>query len=76
MSYLNFFLLPHIPNRKTEIWVVRSLSNGGSLGRIMWFSAWRKYCFNPDPNTTFDHSCLQEIAAFCQRETIAHKETA
>ena len=36
--------------------------NGQILGEIKWFSAWRQYTFEPEPHTTFNNGCLQDIA--------------
>jgi hypothetical protein len=43
------------------------------LGNITWFGRWRKYTFNPLPNTTYEETCLREIAQFIEEETKAHK---
>jgi hypothetical protein len=44
------------------------------LGTITWFSRWRKYAFNPLPDTTYEETCLREIAQFIEEETKAYKK--
>jgi hypothetical protein len=52
------------PKLKTKVWNVYPKGEGPRLGRIGWYAQWRRYTFAPTPNTIFDVSCLQEIAAF------------
>jgi len=52
------------PGKKTKIWEIASKSNGGLLGRIKWYGAWRQYCFFPEPDTIFNIGCLADIDAF------------
>ena len=47
---------------KTVVMQVVSQSRAGLiLGYIRWFSAWRQYTFEPEPYTTFNNGCLQDI---------------
>ena len=41
----------HVANKKGQI-----------LGYIGWYSGWRQYTFNSEPNTTFNNGCLTDIA--------------
>ena len=34
------------------------------LGKIMWFSQWRRYAFYPTNNKIFDETCLVDIANY------------
>ena len=43
------------------------------LGDIKWWSTWRKYCFFPAPATLYEHTCLRDIANFCEMETRKRK---
>lgn len=52
----------------TKVWNVQT-KDGGVLGSIRWFGAWRKYCFYPSAGTIFDKSCLRDIADFCESQT-------
>ena len=71
MSYLSFSERSQV-GKKTRLWWVES--GNACLGRIKWFSHWRKYCFYPDDLTLYDPSCLREIADFCDTQTKIHKE--
>ena len=44
------------------------------LGTIGWFGRWRCYSFDPWPGTTFEKTCLRDIADFCERLTREHNE--
>lgn len=55
------------PSGKTGRWSVRSRSSGGVLGRIAWYGPWRCYTFDPEYGTTFNDSCLCDIAGFMER---------
>ena len=74
-SYIWFYYDGDTPSGKTKIWHVIALSGGDSLGYIKWFSRWRKYCFYPTANTTFEETCLTEIVEFITGRTKEHRET-
>lgn len=61
-SYLEFKLLENKP--KTLVYAVNSKSTGFRLGIIMWYGAWRQYCFFPEESTVFSKGCLEEINNF------------
>ena len=67
MSYLTIIEQGPLPNRVTKIFSVQS-KTGGQLGVIMWYAAWRRYCFYPLPETVLDAACLREITAFIESE--------
>ena len=47
---------------KTVVMYVVSQSRAGLiLGYIRWYSQWRQYTFEPEPYTTFNNACLQDI---------------
>lgn len=48
---------------KTKVFSVKS-KQGDLLGKITWFSNWRKYTFWPEHSTIFDTKCLLEIVSF------------
>jgi hypothetical protein len=59
---------------KTKRWVVRSTEGAREeLGTISWYPFWRKYAFFPQPLTTYEESCLRDIATFCEDETKKQK---
>jgi hypothetical protein len=72
MSWIIFLEGPRLP--KTRTWFVLTKEGEQGLGRIQWFSRWRKYCFFPLGDTAFEQDCLQEIASFCEQRTREHKQ--
>jgi hypothetical protein len=60
-EFLEFIVAGQRP--RTFIWEVRSRS-GNCLGTVAWYSAWRQYVFYPDPETLYNHQCLDEIRRF------------
>jgi hypothetical protein len=71
-THLAFRNLGRMGERKTNTYLVESL-RPERLGRIRWFAAWRRYCFEPFTTTVFDPSCLREIADFIEKETADRK---
>jgi len=49
---------------KTRKVAVISNHVGRQIGTIKWKSQWRRYNFFPGRDTTFDSSCLKEIAEY------------
>ena len=65
-QYLQVQDLPRRPGRTTDRWQV--LGNGGDvLGVVQWFGRWRQYTFDPAPGTTFNATCLRDIAAWLDK---------
>lgn len=52
---------------KTKVYSITSKQGGDSLGRIAWFSNWRKYTFWTECNNIFDSKCLKEITDFMDK---------
>lgn len=73
MSYLIYEDAGFSPSGKTQLWNVLSLTRM-KLGRVAWFSRWRKYVFYPESDMLFDSECLWEIAIFCGNKTREHRE--
>jgi hypothetical protein len=42
------------------------------LGRVYWWSHWRRYIF--EPRGVFDETCLRQIADFLETQTKEHRE--
>jgi hypothetical protein len=61
------------PSRKTQVWEVAS-HDWALLGMVKWYSRWRCYSFYPVRDTIYNAGCLRDIAAFCERETIARRK--
>ena len=49
---------------KTNVYEVCNKKTGYYLGEIMWWGAWRQYCFFPDGETLYERKCLRAIAEF------------
>jgi len=59
--------------RKTRVWRVDSKYGGIPLGKISWFSRWRKYGFYPDKDTVYEEVCMRELSDFIVERTKDHK---
>lgn len=62
--------------RKTNIYEVYAKGDNFLLGRIAWYSRWRKYVFEPSANTIYEETCMREIAQFIEEETSAQRKAA
>ncbi len=74
-TFLNFVLTPHVEGHKTSIWNVMNKDMTFQLGRVAWYSQWRRYCFLAEPNTIYDTGCLNEISKFIETEMSKRKKT-
>ena len=70
---MSFQLNERRQGAKTDTWEVWSLSGGIHLGRVVWHTPWRKYCFFPAGKTLFDEGCLGILATFVEWETKKHR---
>jgi len=60
---------------KTKIFeVVTNEEKMQILGYIKWDGPWRKYTFQPTPDTKFEETCMRDIADFIQEQTKQHKK--
>lgn len=57
------------PSGKTKYFAVMATDGEMMLGRVSWYSKWRKYCFWPFADTLYEQDCLRDIADFIQRQT-------
>jgi hypothetical protein len=58
---------------KTVVWSVLANTDGSAIGSVKWYAPWRGYAFFPRPNTVYEFVCLNDIATFCEAETIRHR---
>jgi len=73
-EFLDLFLVGQSGSGKTNIYYVRN-STGHYLGKISWFSPWRRYAFDPATGALlFDAKCLRQIADWCADRTEEHRE--
>jgi hypothetical protein len=73
MSWILFKEAGFSPSGKTRTWDVLPTDGGLIIGRIYWYSKWRKYVFAPLDNAVFEEDCLRDIASFCESATKQHK---
>ena len=60
-KYLNF---TQIGNTGKTLIIGVGNNNAEKLGIIKWSGAWRKYCYHPFEETSYDTSCLLDIIDF------------
>lgn len=72
MSYINFVDRGKSESGKTLRYEVTS-KDGNILGRISWYSPWRRYVINTIFNAIFDSTCLKEISEFLDKLNKEHK---
>ena len=58
---------------KTQVWQVKSKSDGSKLGVIKWFAPWRQYCFFTVDVSVFSARCLRDFASFLEKLNQHHK---
>ena len=78
-KWIEFREVPTDPHKdiKTRVWYVLPEGCndlGRRLGRVAWFTRWRKYCYFPIADTVYEQDCLRDIAQFCEDETRKHRE--
>lgn len=72
-THLHFTeVAPNPDSQKTKLWAVGA--GGFGLGKVSWKAQWRRYWFEPFPQTGFDALCMEQIASFCREETRKHDE--
>lgn len=61
--------------RKTKVWAVLTKDGRHVLGRIGWYSPWRRYVFVPTIGVQIilEQDCMRDIADFCEQSTQARK---
>jgi hypothetical protein len=59
-----------MPHRKTSVFAIINKKEAeaddgmGLLAVIQWNTAWRQYCFFPEPGCTWSTSCLDTVQEF------------
>src|ERR1700690_2190266 len=77
-DWIKFVLVDLRDGRKTKCWAVMTVDGSECLGRIGWYSPWRRYAYvhraiDADDQVILEWDCLRKIADFCEQETHAHK---
>lgn len=65
-KYIVFVDVPAM-ERKTFIWSCRNIGSDHEIGRVMWYGAWRQYCFFPADGCVFSAGCLADIQDFIKQ---------
>jgi hypothetical protein len=76
-SFIKFVEVDLRDGRKTQVWAVLTLDGRHCLGRIGWYSPWRKYCYVISPvneQVILEETCLGDIADFCKMQTFRRRE--
>ena len=64
----NFLYIVEIERKsKTQVFSVRSISQGNELARIYWYEAWRQYVLETENGTIWSDGCLKEIVKFLEK---------
>lgn len=66
---------PDAPFTKTRRFEVQT-KEGGILGWVRWYPAFRKYSFFPAEGTVYETDCLHDIAATLDQLNAEHKAKA
>ncbi|MCL4417502.1 MAG: hypothetical protein M1365_12560 [Actinobacteria bacterium] len=67
-KYIEFKKASNYPqDSKLQYWYIINKKSGNSIGMIYWYSNWRKYCFEPHPETVWDVGCLLDIVEFLNK---------
>ena len=77
-DWIKFVLVDLRDGRKTKVWAVLTIDGSECLGRIGWYSPWRRYCYvhkavEADGQVILEWDCLRKIADFCELQTTAHR---
>jgi len=72
-KWIRFDLQPPKAEAKTQVYNVINNLDGSYLGQVKWYSAWRKYCFFPQPNCVFESDCLSDITKFLNKLMLERK---
>lgn len=61
-------------NKKTNIYYIYTDEDKEILlGRVKWYSPWRKYCFYPEDNIVWDNKCLTELVEYLNKLNYEYK---
>lgn len=73
MKWITITPAGHSASGKTRVWIVAS-KDGGTLGHVHWYAAWRKYVFAPGIGSEYEQDCLRDISSFLEQATREHYE--
>lgn len=78
-SHIKFLEINLRDGRKTKVWGVLTLDGRHVLGRIGWYSPWRRYVYVFQPENgqvLLDVECLAEISQFIKLAMLDRKYQA
>jgi hypothetical protein len=75
-KYMQAVRQPLGTGRKTHIYTVEEVKTSEKLGTILWYGAWRSYCFIPEDATIYDKGCLKQLSDWCVMLTDAYRKEA
>lgn len=61
------------PKPKTKVWSVQNRRFHDELGQVLWYSAWRRYCFAPTCPAWYSEECLDAIIKFLVQADRQHE---
>ena len=74
-KWIEFIEIELPPTAQTKRWRVVTKEGHAALGMVRWFGNWQKYCFYTECRAIFEEECLHDIAAFCEEQTRAHRDS-
>lgn len=54
-------------DRKTKVFLVKTISDKEKIGCIEWSCGWRQYCFYSDLQTLWSSGCLKQVYEFIDK---------
>ena len=60
---------------KTKRFAIYPKDQALAIGHVLWYGAWRKFCFFPNERTVYEEQCLRDIAEFCEQQTADYKQS-
>lgn len=70
-KWIRFDQIPY--SGKTKKYRCVNKEFGSEIGIVMWYGAFRKYSFLPNPNMVFESQCLKDIASFLESLMLERK---
>ncbi len=65
-EYIKFRELPN-PGKSTQVFDCLNKKSGTVIGMVLWYGAWRQYCFFPADQTVFSAGCLADTQKFIRQ---------
>jgi hypothetical protein len=72
-SYKWIFIFRTSEGKRTNKYSVRNKKTGHILGKLIWHTGWRQYCYFPRADCVYSAGCLKDIAGFLEVINHEHK---